>query len=252
MEYLCRIWGRRVPQIEATEADRARLVDLYDGEMAYLDVQMGRLLAVLDSLATHRPSVLAFTADHGESLTEHDYLFDHGQYLFQPGIWIPLILRGDPLKHVPGLVVSQQVENMDVLPTLLAAAGIPIPANVEGRDLGPLCRGEDDETPRLSFGESCRQWEVEKMFPGTYPNLNKAQSVLAYPWKFILTPYLGKKELYHLERDPGELRNVATDHSDRVDAYTEQLDLWRSGRTRESGSIDLENLEKIRALGYVE
>lgn len=104
----------------------------YDGEIRYLDEEIGRLLRAVDR---HRPAdetILVFTADHGEALGEADFWFAHGEYLIQPLVHVPLMLRLPT--QLPQLR-TDVASLLDVLPTLAQALGFPPPPGVRGRDL---------------------------------------------------------------------------------------------------------------------
>jgi len=254
LEYIFRLWGQDTEKIEAAPADLQRMVDLYDGEIAYLDKHLRPLFDVLDAPGLKQRTLLAVVGDHGESLTEHDYLFDHGEFLYEPSVHVPLLLRL-PESHVPpgGMpkTVDATVGNLDICPTFLDAAGLEIPDQVEGRSLLPLVTGRAEPDTLYYFAESCRPWSVEEQYPDEYRNRHKAQAVIDYPWKLIVTPYLNSTELYRLDSDPGELANLADEQPQRVRELLEQLWAWHD---RELGPVlepDAQNLERLRSLGYV-
>jgi len=258
MEYLTRVWGYGdAEKITTTEGDRNRLIDLYDGEIAFLDTQLGRLLDAFDAVDPHGRDLRILTADHGESLTEHDYLFNHGEYVYQPSMHVPLLVRfpgADPVAGIEAIdpaTVWSPVTIMDVASTVYAVTGVAGPSNLDGRDLTPLARGASPEAPRLLFGESCRPWRVEEMFPRAYPNLYKAQMVVRFPWKLIVTPFASTIELYDLDVDPDELHDVAADQPELVEELRGAIAGWRARTAEAVGQLDRENLERLRSLGYV-
>ena len=174
MEYLCTIWGLGTPAVKPSPADVQRMIDLYDGEIAYLDVQLGRLFRYLDEAGLRETVMTVVTADHGESLDEHDYYFNHGLYLYEPSLHVPLIVEM-PDDAVTPRRIETQVETFDIFPTVMTAAGLPVAENVHGIDLTPLLTGDVDgaqRTPpapgmpadadprlrRYSYAESCRPW----------------------------------------------------------------------------------------------
>jgi len=104
----------------------------YDGEVRYVDEEIGRLLAHLRSAGLFDRAVLVFAADHGEGLGEADYWFAHGERLDDPQLRVPLLLR------VPGRptgVRSDPVSLVDLLPTLASLLGVTLSAPTQGRDL---------------------------------------------------------------------------------------------------------------------
>jgi len=110
-------------------------VDLYDAEIRYTDHELGGLLDRLRSDGRLEDTLIVVTADHGESLGEHGYFFEHGDFGTEPEIRIPLILRAPGL--VPaGVGVEATVSNLDIAPTILDFAGVPAPDDLPGLVLG--------------------------------------------------------------------------------------------------------------------
>jgi arylsulfatase A-like enzyme len=188
-------------------------------------------------------------ADHGESLTEHGYYFDHGLDVFQPSMRVPLMIR--PAGRTPGRRIAEAAQTIDIFPTLLRLAGLDVPKTTEGRDLSPLRRGEGRRPAAIAFGEACQPFEVEALDGRTWRNDDKAQFAMAFPWKRIEVPYLGKSELYRLDRDGAEAVNVASSHPRMFAFLGEQLRNWRRGAAVAAQRPNSENLDKIRSLGYL-
>lgn len=252
MEYLATLWGFGAPRVEPAPADLARLVDLYDGEVAYLDHALGPLLDALDPAATEGPTVVAITADHGESLVEHDYLFNHGLHVYEPSVHVPLLVRFVPQAGIePGAVVAAPTQNLDLFATLLAAAGAASSDASPGVDLAALARGEP-QAPRLLFTESARPWAVETAYPGVYQNLYKSQCVTDWPWKLIMTPFERRLELYRLDVDAAELHDLSETEGERVRSLSTAIERWREARHRGGAATpDADNLKRLQSLGYV-
>ena len=91
----------------------------YEAELAYVDAQVGRLVDEIEAMGLLDETVIVLTADHGESLTEHDYLFDHGDYLYDASLRVPLIIRYPPVAKA-GHVADCQVSTLDLPQTLLS------------------------------------------------------------------------------------------------------------------------------------
>ena len=250
MEYLSGIWERSARKIEPEQEDLQRVVDLYDGEIAYLDFWLGPLLERLGRPEHLERTLVAIAGDHGESLTEHDYLFNHGLKLYEPTLRVPLILRLPGTMGAEARTVPAQVQVHDLFPTILAASGAPVPPRVEAVDLTPLALGRTDSARPFVYAEASRPWQVERTHPGSYQNLHKAAAVQSYPWKLIVTPFENRTELYDLERDPGELVDLSLQDPARVAELKRVLDAWRRGAVRVAGRPDPENLERLRSLGY--
>ena len=125
-------------QVLGDARDPATYERRYTDEIRHLDRQIARLVVGLDAYG-NRPAIL-LTADHGEAFGEDEFWFAHGHSLAVDQIRIPMIWR--PSEREPGRVVATPVSNLDVAPTLLAAAGVPLPASFDGiplasREAGP-------------------------------------------------------------------------------------------------------------------
>jgi arylsulfatase A-like enzyme len=104
----------------------------YDGEVEYMDRELGRLLAALPLHLPPAETIVVFTADHGEGLGEDDYWFAHGEYLSEPLVHVPLLVR------IPGRRASVRddvVSLVDVFPSLARLLGVDVPPGIRGRDL---------------------------------------------------------------------------------------------------------------------
>ena len=116
-------------------------MDAYDAEIEYTDGQVARILDRLDQLGLTDSTIVVVTADHGESLTEHDYLFDHGDDLYDPSLLVPLIIRAPGVSR-DETRVSCQVGNIDVAPTILSLLGFESEVDRMGEDRSAELRGE--------------------------------------------------------------------------------------------------------------
>lgn len=232
-------WLRGVTDVEYVKA-------LYDGAIAYLDDQVRELAEGLKRRGLWRQSIVVFTADHGESLDEHQIYFGH-LGLYQPSIRIPCWLR------VPQLgpqTISGPVQSIDIAPTLLALLKRPVPPVFEGFNLLPGIRGA--ASPPASSAE--RPIYAEHAHGAVV-------SLLVGPWKYLYPIHPNSRlpeseELYHLQRDPTETDNLATHHPDRARAMRQHLKSWLEARrphalTPRARRPSRELLEKLRSLGYV-
>jgi hypothetical protein len=123
-------------------------VDAYDGEVATADDGIGR---VVKAVQAARPgAVVIVTADHGEEFGEHGGRY-HGTTVYEEQVRVPLVVVG-PGVH-PGAKIASVVQTVDLLPTALSALGLPRPARLRGRDLGPLLAGTADD-PGFAFVET--------------------------------------------------------------------------------------------------
>ncbi len=230
-----------------------RLIAAYDGEIAYTDAHLERLLDALDQLGLAADTLVLVTADHGEILERADtpyhgtVYFSHGTYLFQELLAVPLLVRY-PARLRKGVTVEEPVGLIDVAPTLLELAGIePTPAMV-GRSLLPLMglthREPSGPPPPLLSEELRNNW----------------RSLRWGGYKLIDYGHDGHT-LYDLDRDPGETRDLSREQPAVAAALGAQLlrlsrlsgagPLVKHGDDGD-GRLDAETLRKLRALGYTQ
>lgn len=229
--------------------DLAFYMARYDGEIRYFDDQLGRLLAGLEERWGDAPGLLALTADHGESLDEHDYYLGHGALPFQPAAQVPLLLRM-PGRLPAGQVVEAPVALVALAPTLLELLGVAVPEEFQARSLLPWIEDADAPPPPPVFGQA--------------GNLLPAQAFVRRG-RFKLVRFghpdevarFGELALYDLESDPGETRNAVAEHPDTAAELAQELDLWLQGsgaqaprEPRAEVELDAREQEMLRALGY--
>jgi len=210
----------------------------YDGEIAFVDAQLGRLLAALEARFADGATLLAVTSDHGESLGEHGEP-SHSFGLYDATQHVPLLLAGP---HVPpGRVVEAQVRLVDVTPTLLALAGAaPLPAS-EGRSLEPLLAGRDD-APRAAYLETL----ATHLEQGWSPLFGLRSG----GFKYVRAP---RPELYALAADPGETRDLSAQEPERLAALSAELDALLAGAKPAAAPAALDALARaqLEQLGYL-
>ncbi len=224
--------------------------DPYDEEIAYADLQLGRLLEFVDSRDDGRDTVVVFTADHGEGLGQYGEP-THAYFAYESTLHVPLLIRL-PGKELGGREVSEVVSVVDIMPTILDIVGIagPGPEAMHGRSLVPLMRGE--QAPELVD----RVLGFESNAPFYHSGWTALRGVRVGGRKYIDCP---KPELYLLDVESRE-----TPEENRVESMPElaaeletQCDNLFSARlsfpplTDSPQSPDQYVIEKLRALGYV-
>jgi len=237
-------------------------LNLYDGEIRFLDEQIGRLFEGLRERGDGDWPAVVLTGDHGEGLGQHNWL-RHSQ-IFNEQLLVPLILRLPGHEERAGGRVTDLASPLDILPTLIETLELPVPQSVraefEGQNLFDPRFGRDyvmserahrspwspdaDGNPPIKM-EWRHEWE---------PGLKYALTGL--DWKYV---HLTERpdELYDLRRDPGETLNVIDDYPDvarelhqRLLAHvTAALKLQDPGAEAE---LSDETLDQLRALGYVQ
>ncbi|HEX2162916.1 MAG TPA: sulfatase, partial [Thermoanaerobaculia bacterium] len=204
------------------EADRRQLAALYDGEIAHVDGRIGEVLAAFDERLA-ADTLFVLTADHGEELGDHGG-WKHGHTLYDEQIRVPLIARWDGRVRA-GRRIEGAVRLLDLVPTLLTAAGLGRPPGLAGADLTPVLTGIEPLPRRVALSRHLSFGPL------------RAAAVLD-DWKLILfnrrepfependlhaatAPFdlerLERIELYDLSADPGETRDLSTEAIDRVE-----------------------------------
>jgi len=182
------------------------LAELYAGEMSFQDAEIARLLDGLAARGLLDETLVVVTADHGETFWEHGDFWNHGLWLFQTTLHVPLIFKLPGDEH-SGTVIDTPVSLIDLVPTICGLLEVAPPDVVEGHDLAPLWRGEPLERGPV-FSEATQPWSVESR-RSAWCNAAKPHCVRDGDWKYIRAPYIGGYEqLFHLGEDPQETRNL--------------------------------------------
>jgi arylsulfatase A-like enzyme len=224
-------------------------ISRYDGELAYADSQIFRLLSQVG------PSpIVVVTADHGETLVDRDYYFSHGARLNDEALRIPLIVRV-PEPAMKGKRVKGLAQLVDVLPTVLSALKQPVPRRLAGRNLLPFARLGVIPAGTEVFSEARA---VPQSVGGRLLNFSPKTVISAIRddrFKLIVYPTTPNPafELFDLEKDPGERHGVTGAEQARASRLYSGLDLYlSSGRLPSPPEPDEETKKKLRALGYLD
>ena len=210
----------------------------YDGEVAYVDAEVGRLL---DRIRAEAPgAIIVITADHGESLGEHGEK-THGIFVYQATVRVPLLISAPDLL-APGQSIDAPVSLADVMPTILDLLGLEPPSKMDGASLVAIARsGEEPSRPVYT----------ESYLPRLQFRFSELTALRRGALKYIEAPL---PELYDLATDPGELANLAAIHPDRGDLAERLADVTRAADTslssRAAGGLDREAEARLRSLGY--
>lgn len=238
-------YNRAAARNEEVQAEvLARIQALYDGNMAFADHLVGKILQELGSLGLSERTVVILTADHGEALFEHRFI-GHNTQLYEESVRVPLMMR------VPGVAprkVSQVVELIDLTPTILALVGLgegPAVEEMQGRSVVPLLFGES-LPPRPAFSRTL--WNKPRY------------SVQDRTDKFIWDSRTGAEELYDRSSDPREQVNLAADRKVRSGFWRQQIYHWlreqehlRAGASPPEDALVPEDLGRyLGSLGYLQ
>jgi len=196
-------WSARDPQSTLpSEAAKAQLIGAYDGEIAWMDEQLGKLFAKLPA-----NTMIVIFSDHGEAFEEHGWTL-HGATLYEEETRVPLIVRmADGSKA--GTRVESPAALLDIAPTILGAAGVEAPAQFTGMNLAGAINGEA-QPARVILSENKAVLEGQMQ-----------RSAIAYPWKLVYSNFSNTHELYKL---PNETQNLADAEPSAVEQLRKQID----------------------------
>ncbi len=248
-------WKFMSGEVQMTDEDWDILTRLYDAELAYLDSRIGELYYFLQQSDLLKNTVLIITSDHGENLGDHD-LMDHQYCVYDTLARLPLIIH-HPKQFPAGLLVKELVQSVDLLPTLaqiISAATDPALARVQGQSLLPA-----------NLKTASREFAVtEYLAPQLHsfrregvefnPKLSRQlRAIRTQQYKYIWSSD-GQDELFDLEADPGEQRNVIDTERETAVTLAHELDKWLGVHTlsfEDEADIDELVASRLEALGYI-
>lgn len=223
----------------------------YDGEIAFTDREIGRLLESLERLGLADHTLLVVTADHGEGLMDHGHM-GHGLSLHEELVRVPLLLRW-PGQILPGRRYAEPVELVDIVPTVVDLIGATRVANrFQGRSLAALLRGQRSPEPNRPV-----YW-VRRPFTKDFVEGIRVKGSLSGvrqgKWKLVEATEPPRRELYDLETDPRERVNRLHDRPDVAARLGDVLAEWRRGQPAAGPTSGLSDSVRraLQALGYVE
>ncbi len=227
--------------LDKGKTERRHYVAGYDGDIAYWDAELGKLIAHIQARGWADDTVVVVTADHGESLGDHGRTFCHGS-LYEHDLHVPMAMWG-PGRVPAGVRVSANTSHVDVLPTLLDYAGLPVPAGLNGASMRGMTTQRPGDIPGniavVGRGENMR-WAV------------RGGDV-----KLLLDRSGELLSAFDLSTDPNETRDLVGTASKEVRALWRSTQAWLTkgswrGDKARTQTLDDEDVERMRALGYIE
>jgi arylsulfatase len=243
-----RIDIRKVPNYQRERGlnDGLEYVDLYDEEIAYMDHHVGRLLNSFKKQGLLKNTVVIFSADHGESMMEHERWFTHGYHVYDEIIRVPLLFRFPDSK--PSNRVPDRVSLLDLMPTFLNLAGLEPPSDIRGRVIGSW---KGDRPVYAQGGQwrslhlADRKWIINVKTKDPIPPIRHASYELdtdpmeLHPMEWLVTDEAERFfKLIENDPDPGGIP------AEYKKGYQVKAPKLRPG-------LDKETLKKLRSLGYV-
>jgi arylsulfatase A-like enzyme/Flp pilus assembly protein TadD len=213
----------------------------YDGEIAFADAQVGRLVADLKKKGLYGRTLIVLAGDHGEGLGEHGEK-THGFFIYDSTLHVPLIVK--PPRAEKGRVVSEDVSLVDILPTILGELGIKPPPAVQGRSLLPLVEGKPAEDASTLYSET--------FLPRLHFDWSELRGLQLGQYHFIEAP---EPELYDLSKDPHELHNLfgekkAVSEEMRGKLTSTITRITPDKEMAEKTALDPALMERLKSLGY--
>jgi arylsulfatase A-like enzyme len=228
----------------------------YDGSIRSMDVELGKLFAHLKHLGLDEKTLVVFISDHGEEFFDHGDR-DHGNSVYGEVAQVPLMLKW-PGGIPAGTNVSETVETIDLMPTLLELSRLPMPDGMQGRSIVPLLDRSD------GAAEARVAWKKKPAFSENVNDGAGNRAIVLDGWKLVhnLTPEDGpaEYELFDHRTDPLDKHNVASQHPEIVARLTQALHAWEQearavalipDRAVER-ALTVEEQEHLRSLGYLD
>jgi arylsulfatase A-like enzyme/Tfp pilus assembly protein PilF len=216
----------------------------YNGEIAFADSQLGRVIDFLEREQLLKKTVIAVVGDHGESLDEHGEA-SHGFFVYESTTRVPFAIRA-PFDALAGRQVADPVRTVDLLPSVLDLLGVPTPNGISGASLVPLMTGAVRELGLETYAES--------MYPLHHFGWSDVRTMRRGRFKVFDAP---RPELYDLDRDPHESHNLFEERRTLADEMlarlrTRHAQFTSAGpSTQPAPEVDPEVRSRLAALGYV-
>jgi len=229
-----KMWGLAA---QLSSQDRAYVSATYDEEVAFVDLHLTRLLEQLEARGILDRALVLLTSDHGEELFDRGG-FEHGHSLYQELLHVPLVVWGPSLRPAR---IATPVSLVDLLPTLLDALDLPQPDDLDGVSLWPAVRTGAEPPHRDLFAQSTLYGP-------------RRRAVIAWPYKLIVDPESGWRQLFDLSLDPEEKRDLAPARVGLAEELAEVITRRFSAPApapREAVELDPQTFEELRALGYL-
>ncbi len=239
-------WDPHEPHIPPSPYDQLFAHDLYQGEIAYADQSLGALLKAIDEGGELDRTLVVMVADHGESRFDH-HEATHAYLAYGSTLHVPLIFNipGEPTSA--GRRVAERVGTVDIVPTILDLLGFDISEErFQGRSLASLMLGAERSS-------EARSYYSESLSPRLSHGVGELRALYRGPYKYIHGP---RPELFNLEEDPGELRDLSAELPEERGRFERALQSFLNehadaGAAAAVHEVDDETRAGLEALGYL-
>jgi arylsulfatase A-like enzyme len=243
----------RFSNSEITQPYVRQQVDYYDGEIAYTDDQLRRLLDTIDRLKLDDDTIVIVTGDHGEGIWQRGYQY-HGAHIYEEAVRVPLIVHW-PGRVMAGSAFEKPVTLADVTPTIFELIGLDSTGrNFQGRSLAQALRSGQPLTEDQPAFIYRVPYDPHHEF-GVWVDGEK-HGVRYQRWKYLVSDTEGTTELYDLFVDPGETRNLVAKRPEWAKELGAMLTNWRETVSQPDSltimsPLSTTDLQKLKSLGYV-
>ncbi|MEO1369044.1 MAG: sulfatase, partial [Acidobacteriota bacterium] len=236
-------WDPHHPHIPPAPYDQLYSHDLYQGEIAFADQNLGVVLRELETQGIADRTLIVISGDHGEGRGEHNE-DTHSLLSYDSTLRVPFLIKAPGFPA--GVRISERVGTVDALPTILDLLGLEAPDEVQGRSLVPQLRGEAREGNR-------RAYYAETLSPRLSHGLGELRAFYKGSYKYIHGP---RPELYDLGEDPDELRDLVALEPEIGSSLESDLAAFIAENAGSQSSdavheVDDETRQRLAALGYI-
>ena len=231
------------------------IIALYDGEVRFFDLALEKLIKELQNRKSGANTLVIICSDHGEGFLEHGLLL-HGKSLYQEMASVPLLFYF-PAQIPKGKIIPEQVRSLDIFPTILELAGIPLPAHLDGQSLRPFWEGANRPEARTSYAHVYDSGKGAISSDGIE---REYASITTPDWRFIKNLKNNEDQLYDRRLDSKDTNNLASSRPDQVKIFEQMLFRYfeESAKTKKAlgvgkvktGPVSPELRKKLEALGY--
>jgi arylsulfatase A-like enzyme len=231
-----------------SDAERQPLIDAYDGSIAYLDAEIGRLFDGLRARGVFDDTLVVVTSDHGEAFDEHGVV-EHGVSVYQHQVHVPLIVKWPRSSRDAGSLNGDPVSSVDLLPTILDVAEQATPPGVQGRSLRLREPGAEP-----AEGAGARTWVRLVFAEGFGADGHVERGAFESDGRKLIVDRTGRARLFDISADRREqddlLARRPADAARLQHALARQFD-GGPARPATTDSPSADTLERLRSLGYV-
>jgi arylsulfatase A-like enzyme/Flp pilus assembly protein TadD len=217
-------------------------MDLYDGEVAFTDFHVGKILEDLVGENVLDDTLIVVVGDHGEAFGEHGE-YGHSVFCYEENLKIPLIFS-NPRLFPKGSVVEDRVCLIDIMPTLLEIFGLDSVPSLQGQSLSRMIAGKKERADRSYY--------IESMYGKESLGWAPLAGIIDGPYKYISLP---EPELYDLKNDIGERNNLVSAKTGIVRAMDEKLKKIMLEYAVSGGNarreLTAEDRKRLESLGYI-